>query len=78
LSSEIFDIPVRNQDIEIKLERRRQLILQKELTEDEKNELKQLNAFAHSLPFAETPVDIESREIIRQAAEYLKNHGHSG
>lgn len=72
LSSELFDLPVRNAEVELQLERRRTLINQEMLNNEEKAELDTLNKFAESLPYAESELDIRSRDIIRRAAEFLK------
>ncbi len=72
LSSELFELPARNQEVEDKLERRRQLIGQKKLTAPEQEELDYLNAFAESLPYAESELDIRARNIVREAAAILQ------
>lgn len=74
LSSELFDLPVRNAEVELQLERRRSLITKEALTDEEKVELNTLNKFAESLPYAESELDIRSRDIIRKAAAFLKGN----
>lgn len=72
LSSELFELPSRNQEVEEKLERRRALIGQKTLTSLEQQELDQLNAYAETLPYAESELDIRARNIVREAAAMLQ------
>ncbi|WEK35914.1 MAG: AAA family ATPase [Candidatus Pseudobacter hemicellulosilyticus] len=75
LSSELFDIPSRNEDIERQMERRRVLVLKDALTIEEQAELAALDKFLQSMPYAESRTDIEARDIIRRAAEHYKNIG---
>jgi len=72
LSSELFNIPQRNVDIEAKLERRKILQARESPSLSELTELKQLNTFVHSLPQAEAMEDIEARAIIQKAAAIIK------
>lgn len=78
LTSELFDIPVRNAEVEMKLERRRELISQDQLTPEETSELQSLNTFADNLPYAESELDIKARAIIRKAAAFLNNQKNIG
>lgn len=75
LSSDLFEIPSRNDDVEKMLNRRRELIGKSNLSDTEKEELERLNKEADSLPYAETEIDIEARKIIQKAADYLKSQG---
>jgi len=75
LASDLFGIDSRNPGIE-KLMNERTALLQKDknkLTEDEEARIKELNGLAHGLPTANKKEDIEAMEIIRRAADYLKN-----
>jgi energy-coupling factor transporter ATP-binding protein EcfA2 len=72
LSSELFELPARNQEVEEKLERRRALIGQAQLSPAEQQELDALNAFAETLPYAESELDIRARNIVREAAAMLQ------
>lgn len=70
LSSELFDIPVRNDEVEKILSRRKELLRKRDLSPNEKLELDRLNKEAETLPYAESETDIEAKEIIRKAAEH--------
>ncbi len=74
MSSDLFGIDGARNDETEKWLKERTALLQKEgeLTEVEKQRLKELNEKAHSLPTADSEEDIEAMEIIRKAAEYLK------
>lgn len=73
LSSELFEVLPRNNDIEEKLKRRTELFKkQDKLTLEERKELDELNKFAASLPYAESETDIQAKELIRKFAERLR------
>jgi len=74
LSSELFDLPVRSDEVEEKLERRRTLTAKPAKTLQEEQELRDLQAFANQLPYAESKVDSDARELIRRTSEFLKQH----
>jgi predicted ATP-binding protein involved in virulence len=69
----MFDVPSRPTDIEESLKRRREILSKGHLTAEDEVELEKLAAKIGSLPTAETPEDIEAMDIIRQAAQLLKN-----
>jgi predicted ATP-binding protein involved in virulence len=74
LSSDLFGIEsARDPETEKWLQERTTLLQKKSLTADEKSRLEDLNNKAANLPTADTPEDIEAMEIIRKAADYLKN-----
>lgn len=74
LTSELFGLETaRPPYLDAKLERRRELLLKSQLSAEESRELEDLEAEAASLPTAERPEDIEAMEIIRQAAEELRD-----
>jgi predicted ATP-binding protein involved in virulence len=74
MSSDLFGIESsRGPDTEKWLHERKQLLQKEILTKDEKTRLSELNKKAHALPTADNQQDIEAMEIIRKAAEYLKN-----
>jgi predicted ATP-binding protein involved in virulence len=74
LSSDLFGIDSsRNPKTEQWLQERKELLQKDTLTSIEKQRLEELNKKANELPTADTPEDIEAMEIIRKAADYLKN-----
>jgi predicted ATP-binding protein involved in virulence len=74
LSSDLFGIEsARDPETEKWLQERTTLLQKKSLNADEKARLDDLNNKAANLPTADTPEDIEAMEIIRKAADYLKN-----
>ncbi len=74
MQSDLFGIDsARNPEIEKKMEERTTLLQKDNLTEVEKNRLKELNELAHTLPTADSQADIEAMDVIRKAADYLKN-----
>ncbi|MDI9364973.1 MAG: AAA family ATPase [Flavobacterium sp.] len=76
LSSDLFGgIPVRNNEVESMLKRRNELMGLMSLSTAEQKELDVLNKEIDKLPYAESEVDIEAKEIIRKAAEYFKLQG---
>jgi predicted ATP-binding protein involved in virulence len=74
MSSDLFGIESsRDPETEKWLQERKELLQKKSLTPNEKERLDELNKKAHDLPTADAPEDIEAMEIIRKAADYLKN-----
>ncbi|MBP6456029.1 MAG: AAA family ATPase [Chitinophagaceae bacterium] len=73
MTSDLFDIGARNLEIEKQLEERKTLLQKESLSEENKIRLEKLNELAFSLPTASNPNDIEAMEIIRKAAELIKN-----
>lgn len=74
LSSDLFGIEsARGSETEKWLQERTTLLQKKSLNADEKARLDDLNNKAANLPTADTPEDIEAMEIIRKAADFLKN-----
>lgn len=74
LSSDLFGIEsARDPETEKWLQERTTLLQKKSLNADEKARLDDLNNKAANLPTADTPEDIEAMEIIRKAADFLKN-----
>ena len=74
LSSDLFGIEsARDPETEKWLQERTTLLQKKSLNAHEKERLEELNNKAANLPTADTPEDIEAMEIIRKAADYLKN-----
>jgi energy-coupling factor transporter ATP-binding protein EcfA2 len=74
LSSDLFGIEsARDPETEKWLQERTTLLQKKSLSPAEKARLDDLNNKAANLPTADTPEDIEAMEIIRKAADYLKN-----
>jgi predicted ATP-binding protein involved in virulence len=74
LTSDLFGVDsARGNEAEKKLEERKRLLGQKDLTKDEKKRLEELNSFVHKLPTAYNMEDIEAMSLVREAAEYLKN-----
>jgi energy-coupling factor transporter ATP-binding protein EcfA2 len=74
MSSDLFGIEsARDPDTEKWLRERKELLLKKSLTPEEKERLGELNNKVHHLPTADTPEEIEAMELIRKAADYLKN-----
>ena len=50
------------------MERRTRLVQQDELTEEEQNELKELNALVESLTTAESPTVQDAMDLVRKIA----------
>ena len=73
LASDIYDMGIRNPDIEKQLKERTVLLQKDSLTPQEKERLAILNKMAHGLPTADNAGDIEAMDIIRSAAEIVKN-----
>lgn len=74
MSSDLFGIEsARDPETEKWLQERKELLQKKSLTPKEKARLEELNKKVHNLPTADTPEEIEAMEIIRTAADYLKN-----
>lgn len=73
LSSDLFEDSARNPDIEKWLTERKLLLQKNELSLEETERLKELNEKANRLPTADNQEDIEAMDIIRRAADYLKN-----
>ena len=76
MASDLFGMDgLRNPEIE-RLMDERSIILSKNqstLTKEEKERLDELNEISYGLPTANNPEDIEAMEIIRKAANFLKN-----
>jgi predicted ATP-binding protein involved in virulence len=75
LSSDFFGIPKRSKQDEKDLERRKELIIKSKLTKSEQKELAELNKKVESLPVSENLEDDKAMEIIRKAANYIKENG---
>jgi predicted ATP-binding protein involved in virulence len=75
LASDFFDIPKRDNQTEKDLERRKELIIKSKLTKAEQKELAELNKKVESLPVSENLEDDKAMEIIRKAANYIKENG---
>ncbi|MFN8287126.1 MAG: AAA family ATPase [Chitinophagales bacterium] len=74
LTSDLFGIEsARSPEIEKLLYERTTLLQKKKLSEIESERLRELNKIVHSLPVAENDVDREAMEIIRKAADAVKN-----
>ena len=52
---------------------RKELLQKSKLTNDEETRLKELNKIVHNLPTAENEEDRKAMDIIRKAAEVVKN-----
>lgn len=73
LTSDLFGLESsRSPEIEDILEERKELLQKPNLNPAEKERLGYLNNIIHNLPTADNPSDIEAMEIIRKAADYLK------
>ena len=73
LASELFDEqPSRDAVTETLLKERRTLLGKKKLTSKERVRLEELEKKISPLPAAEDPADIEARQLIRRAAERLR------
>jgi predicted ATP-binding protein involved in virulence len=74
LASDLFGIEsARNVDLEKTLFERTALLKQEKLTTKDKERLNELNLIVHNLPTANNSDDIEAMEIIRKAADFIKN-----
>jgi predicted nucleic acid-binding protein len=73
MSSDLFGESGRNPEVEKQLNERTVLLQKSKLTPEETARLQELNKLAHRLPTAERKEDIEAMEIIRKAAEIVKN-----
>jgi predicted ATP-binding protein involved in virulence len=75
LTSELFDLPsARPPDLDKALEERQRILSKPKLTKADRTRLRQLETQIGDLPTGETPADIEAMDIIRRAAELLKNN----
>lgn len=73
LTSDLFDLPsARSPQYEQLLEKRRKILSKASLSDADQAELKTLEEEIGDLPTAETKGDIEAMDIIRRAAEILK------
>jgi len=73
LTSDLFDLPsARSPHYESLLEQRRQILSKASLSEADQTELKKLEEEIGDLPTAESADDIEAMDIIRRAAQILK------
>ncbi len=73
VTSELFGLEsARPVEVEQKLKRRLDLTLKGNLTDEEQHELRDLDMLAENLPWAEKADDQKAIEIIRRAAEVLK------
>lgn len=76
LTSELFGLPsARPPKYEALQEKRTKLLSKARLTTKDKKKLAAIDSEISALPTAETPEDIEAMEIIRKAADKLKNGG---
>lgn len=76
ITSDLFDLgSARPPEVEILMERRRELAEKSRLSAAEKREFKDLETQVGGLPTAETPEDQDAMEIIRRAAATLKRNG---
>lgn len=74
LTSDLFGVEsARGPEAEQWLEERKELLQKQSLTAEEKGRLNELNQKARNLPTADNKEDIEAMELIRKAADYLKN-----
>ncbi|HWK02823.1 MAG TPA: AAA family ATPase [Puia sp.] len=74
LTSDLFGVDsARGNEAERKLEERKRLLGQKNLTKEEEKRLEELNSFTNKLPTAYNMEDMEAMSLVREAAEYLKN-----
>lgn len=74
LTSDLFGIEsARGPEAEQWLQERTELLQKQSLTPTEEERLNELNQKAHNLPTADNQQDIEAMELIRKAADYLKN-----
>ncbi len=74
LASDLFGFKSsRGAEAEKKLEERKQLLAKKDLTNEERKRLDELNSFAHLLPTAYKEEDIDVMNVLQEAAEYLRN-----
>ena len=73
LTSDLFDLKsARSPHYESLLKQRRQILSKPELSADDQAQLKSLEAQIGDLPTAETADDIQAMDIIRRAAQLLK------
>jgi len=73
LTSDLFELKsARSPHYESLLEQRRQILSKAKLGEEDKTQLKALEAEIGDLPTAETAEDIQAMDIIRRAAQVLK------
>lgn len=73
LTSDLFELKsARSPHYESLLEQRRQILSKAKLGEEDKTKLKTLEAEIGDLPTAETAEDIQAMDIIRRAAQVLK------
>ncbi len=74
MASDLFGLDsLRNPEIERLMNERTSLIQKDSLTVDEQSRLDELNDLSDRLPTADNPTDIKAMEIIREAADYIKN-----
>jgi energy-coupling factor transporter ATP-binding protein EcfA2 len=73
LTSDLFGLSTtRDERTEDLLKERRSLLSKSALTRSEQERLKQLDEQVAGLPFVESPQDVEAMELIRKAAEKLR------
>lgn len=73
LTSDLFGLEsARPPELDDKLAERNRLLAKGKLTKKDRQRLKELETEIGPLPFGETPTDIEAMDIIRRAAERLK------
>ena len=74
MSSDLFGLDSsRNPKIGLLVHERTELLKKEKLTLSQRKRLEELNKIVHNLPTADKKDDIEAMDIIRRAAEYIKN-----
>jgi predicted ATP-binding protein involved in virulence len=76
LTSELFDLPTaRSEHLDEAMQERNKILSKSRLTKADRARLQELETQIGELPTGETPEDMEAMDIIRRAAEILKQDG---
>jgi len=74
LTSELFDIPsARAPELDEAIRERDEILAKPVLSDDDERRLAELRAAIGDLPHGDTPEDIEAMDVIRRAAQALKD-----
>ena len=73
LTSDLYGLPLRSENVEALLHRRTALLSKPRLTPKERAELAELNAFVHSIPTEQNPEDRRAMDVIDKAAQLLES-----
>ncbi len=73
LTSDLYGLPLRSENVEKLLHRRTVLLSKPRLAPKERAELAELNAFAHSIPTEQNAGDRRAMDVIDKAAQLLES-----